>query len=233
VFRARGERDHWPLVREVADFLVRHWRQSDSGVWESSERRQYTASKVFAACGLEAILPFADADEHRRYGEAAQTIRRHVFRHHLTEEGAFASFAGTNGVDVTCALFPVWSFCPPDNPQMIASIRVLERVYQKDGLLRRDDRTPESSLEGAFLPATFWAAQYWAARNDAARARHFIDAGLRHANDVGVFPEEIDWDEGRALGNLPLGMTHASLINAIIDLAECEKRATGRERNRS
>jgi Glycosyl hydrolases family 15 len=229
VFRAHGERDHWPLVRGVAEFLVRNWQRSDSGVWEASEQRQYTASKVFSACGLEAVLPFADADERRRYGEAAQLIRRHVFRHHLTSEGAFATFAGTNGVDVTSLLFPVWSFCPPDCPQMIASVRVLERNYQRDGLLRRDDRTPQSELEGAFLPATFWFSQYWSVRNDIGRARYYLDAGLRHANDVGVFPEEVDWRDGRALGNLPLGMTHASFANAVVDLAECEERARGRD----
>jgi GH15 family glucan-1,4-alpha-glucosidase len=226
VFRAHGERDHWPLVREVADFLVRNWQRSDSGVWESSEPRQYTASKVFVVCGLEAILPFAGPRERRLYGKTAQVIREHVFRHHLTTEGAFATFAGTNGVDVTSALFPVWSFCPPDCPQMIASVRVLERNYLRDGLLRRDDRTPQSELEGAFLPATFWLAQYWSVRNDAERARSYIEAGLRHANDVGVLPEEVEWQGGRALGNLPLGMTHASLVNAVVDLAECEERAT-------
>lgn len=227
VFRAHGERDHWSLVRDVAEFLADHWQESDSGVWESSEPRQYTASKVFAVCGLEAILPFADRGERRRYGEVAQRIRRHVFRHHLTAEGAFASFAGTNGVDVTSALFPVWSFCPPDCPQMIASVGALERNYQRDGLLRRDDRTPQSGLEGAFLPATFWLAQYWSVRNDLGRARYYMDAGLRHANDVGVLPEEVDWRTGRALGNLPLGMTHASLVNAVVDLAECEERMSG------
>lgn len=230
VFRAHGARDHWPLVHEVAEFLVRNWQRSDSGVWESSQTRQYTASKVFVACGLEAILPFADPDERRRYAEAAQLIRRHIFRHHLTREGAFSTFAGTNGVDVTAALFPVWSFCAPDCPQMIASVRVLESRYQRDGLLRRDDRTPQSDLEGAFLPATFWLAQYWSVRNDSERARYYIDAGLRHANDVGVLPEEVDWRSGRALGNLPLGMTHASLVNAAVDLAECEERVSHHSR---
>ena len=231
VFRAHGERDHWSLVREIADFLVEHWERSDSGVWESSKRRQYTASKVFAACGLEAIVPFADPRERRRYGEAAQRIRQHVFRHHLTREGAFASFVGTDGVDVTSALFPVWSFCPPDCPQMLASIRVLERDYERQRLLRRDDRTPQNELEGAFLPATFWLAQYWAVRNERGRAQSYIDTGLRHANDVGVLPEEVDWAGGGALGNVPLGMTQASLINAILDLAECDARVSHLERN--
>jgi GH15 family glucan-1,4-alpha-glucosidase len=222
VLRAHGAREHWPFISDVAEFLTESWRQSDSGVWESSERRQYTASKVFAVCGLEAILPFADPKERRRYGEAAQRIRRHVLRHHLTSEGAFATFAGSDGVDVTSALFPVWSFCAPDCPQMMASVRTLERNYQRDGLFRRDDRTPESDREGAFLPATFWLAQYWTARGDTRRARHYIEAGLRHANDIGVLAEEVDWRGRGALGNLPLGMTHASLVNSIIDLAEHE-----------
>jgi GH15 family glucan-1,4-alpha-glucosidase len=125
---------------------------------------------------------------------------------------------------VTSALYPVWSFCPPDCPQMAASVGVLERDYQRDGLLRRDDRTPQSRLEGAFLPATFWMAQYWSVRNDPERARYYIEAGLSHTNDVGVLPEEIAWQGGRALGNLPLGMAHASLLNAVLDLAECEER---------
>lgn len=223
VFRAQG-RKHWALVRDVAEFLVKHWQRSDSGFWESSKPRQYTASKVFAACGLEAILPFADPEERRRYAEAAQLIRRHVFRHHLTRECAFATFAGSSGVDVTSALFPMWSFCPPDCSQMIASVRALERDYERHGLLRRDDRTPQSQFEGAFLPATFWLAQYWAARNNLERAHYYLNAGLHHANDVGVLPEEIDWQRGTALGNLPLGMTHASLINAVLDVAECEGR---------
>lgn len=223
VFRANGARKHWRLVRDVAEFLVRNWHRSDSGFWESSSAREYTASKVFTACGLEAILPFADPKERRRYGEAVQLIRRHVFQRHLTRQGAFATFAGSNGVDVTSALFPVWSFCPPDCPQMTASVRVLERDYQRDGLLRRDDRTPESELEGAFLPATFWLAQYWSLRKDIGRAGYYMDAGLRHANDVGVLAEEVGWQAKTALGNLPLGMTHASLINAIVDLAECQE----------
>lgn len=108
--------------------------------------------------------------------------------------GAFASFPGSHGVDVTSALFPVWGFVgimPPDSPQVIASVRVPERDYQRHGLVRRDDRTPHSHLEGAFLPATFWLAQYWAVRNDIARACEYIDAAPRHANDVGVLPTRL------------------------------------------
>lgn len=221
-YRERGSREHWQTVQAVADFLIAHWQEPDSGVWEAPKRRQYTASKVFAACGLEAIARFADPARCAAYRGAAQDIRRYVLGHCLTPEGAFAAFEGCEGVDVTVALFPVWSFCQPDTPEMLASIRVLARDYERDRLFRREDETPESRDEGAFLPATFWVAQYWASRGDPRRARAYIEAGLRHANDLGLLPEEVGWDNGRALGNLPLAMALASLLNAIVDVCNCE-----------
>ncbi|MGH7106858.1 MAG: hypothetical protein ACREFT_10150, partial [Acetobacteraceae bacterium] len=93
-------------------------------------------------------------------------------------------------------------------------MEALQRDYQRARLLRRDDRTPQSKLEGAFLPASFWLARYCAGKMTPS-AHHYLDAGLRHANDVGVLPEKVDWQDDRVLGDLPLGMTHASLMALI------------------
>ena len=230
VYRKRAARPHWDTVESVADFLVAHWREPDSGLWESPKKRQYTASKVFAACSLETIAPFADPSRREVYRQTAKAIRGYVMRHCLTREGAFAAFAGSQGVDVSAALFPVWSFCAPDSPEMTATLHVLHRDYERGGLFKREDETPQSALEGAFLPGTFWIAQYWAARGDAALACRYIEAGLAHANDLGLFPEEVDWQTGRGLGNLPLGMTHASFLNAVADLAAMGARTAAREK---
>ena len=107
---------------------------------------------------------------------------------------------------------------------MEATLRVLHRDYEDNGLFRRADDTPGHEREGAFLAATFWVAQYWTTRGDTKRARHYIEAGLSHGNDLGIFPEEIDWRDGRALGNLPLGLAHASFLNAAADLAAAERK---------
>lgn len=220
VFRERDSRRHWDTVEAVADFLASHWQKPDSGIWEAPQPRQYTSSKAFAACGLEAVAPFAPPGGEQRYRAAAAAIRRYILDHCLTADGAFAAFEGARGVDVSAALFPVWSFCPADSPQMEATMRRLERNYEQDGLFRREDETPQSASEGAFLPATFWVAHYWAVRGDRRRARALIEAGLAHANDVGLMPEEIDWRTGRALGNLPLAMSHASFLSAAADLEQ-------------
>jgi GH15 family glucan-1,4-alpha-glucosidase len=222
IYRERGRRPHWEVTQAIADFVASRWREPDSGIWESPTRRPYTSSKVFAACGLQAVAPFADVRRGARYQETADEIRGYVMGRCLTAEGAFATFEGAHGVDISAALFPIWSFCAPDAPQMQATVRALQRDYERDRLLRRDDRTPQSGREGAFLPGTFWMAHYWACRGDADQARAYIDAGLAQANDLGLLPEEVDWQSGRALGNIPLGMTHASFLNAVADLAALE-----------
>ena len=71
--------------------------------------------------------------------------------------------------------------------------------------------------EGAFLAGAFWVAHYWVARGDLGRAGRIIDAGLGHANDLGLFAEEIDARSGRMLGNIPLGLVHASFLSVVAD----------------
>lgn len=222
IFRHRRACQHWDVVETIANAVVRYWHEPDAGIWESPEPRHYTTSKVFAACGLEAIAPFAPPHERARYTAAAQAIREFVMTRCRTPDGAFAAFEGSEGVDVTSALFPMWSFCPADSDAMLASMHILQRDYERDGLFRREDETPESEYEGAFLPGSFWVAQHWAGRRDYDRARYYVEAGLAHANDLGLFAEEIDQSSGRALGNLPLGMSHASFLNAAADIAEGE-----------
>ncbi len=218
VYRERGVTVGWATVEAVASFVATHWRKPDSGMWESPTRRQYTVSKVLAACGLEAVAAFADQESARRYREAARHIREFVYRQGVTADGAFAAFQGSERVDISAALFPIWGFCRPDAPEMLASIRALERDHERQGLFAREDETPQSEQEGAFLPGTFWMSQYWSARGNPERARYYLEAGLAHANDLGLLPEEVGWATGEALGNTPLGMTHASFLNAAVDL---------------
>jgi GH15 family glucan-1,4-alpha-glucosidase len=44
------------------------------------------------------------------------------------------------------------------------------------------------------------------------------------ANDVGLLPEEIDPVDGAFLGNFPLAFSHATLVNAALDLRQANQK---------
>lgn len=218
--RKDGERPHWDTVRDLANFLAEHWSEPDQGIWEEGETLHYTSSKVIAACGLDSIAEFADDQaQAERWRQAVRDIRDFVARECLTPEGAYASFAGSEDVDVSAALFPVWAYTDPDTPEMLATITVLERDHTPDGLLlRRSLVCADAIKEGVFLAGTFWVAQYWIMRGDITKARRIIDRALAYANDLGLFAEEADPGSADMLGNFPQTFVHAAFIGAVIDL---------------
>jgi GH15 family glucan-1,4-alpha-glucosidase len=211
--------EHWSLVEQIADFLAAHWQDPDYGIWEEQTKDQYTSGKVAVACGLKFIADVTqDPAQARRWRAAEQAIRSFVAQHCLTSAGAYAVVAGSEAVDVTAALFPVWAYTEPDTPEMLATMKALERDYANGHLYRRHLRSFNSQKEGAFLAGTFWVAQYWVMRRDLERAKTIIDTGLEFANDLGLFAEEADPATGKMLGNFPQTFVHAAFIGAVLDL---------------
>jgi hypothetical protein len=81
-----------------------------------------------------------------------------------------------------------------------------------------DDGLPPG--EGAFGIASFWAVECQARGGSPEAATAAFERLLAHANDVGLYAEEIDVATGAALGNFPQAFTHVGLINAALTLAE-------------
>jgi GH15 family glucan-1,4-alpha-glucosidase len=105
--------------------------------------------------------------------------------------------------------------------------RVRERLGA-NGLLYRyldeDDGLP--GAEGAFGICGFWGVEARALEGDVAAARSDFERLLSFGNDVGLFAEEIDPEDGAALGNFPQAFTHVGLINAAVTLARLQGEGT-------
>ena len=96
--------------------------------------------------------------------------------------------------------------------------RIRQELYVGEGLYHRY-RGRWTKGEGAFGICSFWAAEYLAMGGGSSEeARADVEALLRHANDVGLYAEEILPGTGEALGNFPQAYTHVGLINAALTL---------------
>lgn len=219
IYNQFDTREHWHLMEELADFLAANWHKPDYGIWEEEEKHQYTTGKVISACGLKFIAKYShDKTQVRRWLAAERDIREFVASQCLNSEGAYAAYAGGEAVDVSAALFPVWDYTAPDTPEMLATIKILERDHATENLYRRHLVQFDARKEGAFLAGTFWVAQYWVMRRDLQKVQAILDAALRYSNDLGFFAEEADPRTGQMLGNFPQTFVHAAFIGTVLDL---------------
>ncbi|MVN75595.1 glycoside hydrolase family 15 protein [Hymenobacter sp. HMF4947] len=212
-----GEKQEWETVVQVADFLAENWAHDDNGIWEEGTTKAYTSSKVFAAIGLEFIAAYADSPaQAARWRQAATAIRAYVAAHCLTRTGAFAVYAGSQEVDVTAALFALWSYCEPDSPEMLTTVHEIETHWCRENLYWRRLEEFDSHKEGAFLAGTCWMAHYYAVAGNVDKARAILEATLRYQNDLGFFAEEAGLDSGeQMLGNFPQTFVHSSFVCAV------------------
>jgi GH15 family glucan-1,4-alpha-glucosidase len=218
IYGRHDTREHWDTVKQIADYLTENWREPDYGIWEEHEKRQYTTGKVSVACGLRYIADFAENKRQAdKWLSAAKEIDAYVASHCINAEGAYAAFEGSEAVDISAVLFPTWGYTEPASPEMLATIRVLERDYCKGHLYWRHLEELDRFKEGAFLAGTIWVAQYWVMRKDLERARRILETALTYANDLGFFAEEADPGTGKMLGNFPQTFVHAAFIGAVID----------------
>jgi GH15 family glucan-1,4-alpha-glucosidase len=218
IYGRHDTREHWDTVKRIADFLSEHWHEPDYGIWEEHEARHYTTGKVAASCGLRYIADFAEnASQAEKWRRSAKEIEAYVAKHCMNAEGAYAAFAGSEAVDVSAILFPVWGYIEPEAPEMLATLNVLERDYCRGNLYWRHLEELGRYQEGAFLAGTIWVAQYCIMRKDMERAGKIMEAALAYANDLGFFAEEADPASRQMLGNSPQTFVHAAFIGAVID----------------
>jgi len=215
------------FLSSVADLAADRWSEPDSGIWEArDEERHYLSSKVMCWVALDRAIDLAallGADDARRarWARERERVRETVLREGWHEGvGAYTGALGSDHLDASVLLMPLVGFLPAADPRMRTTIEALERELAESGLLRRWT----GATDGAFVICSFWLADCLARAGEVDRARAVFDTTCHHANDLGLFSEEIDPDSGELLGNFPQGLSHVGLIGAAWSI----DRASGR-----
>lgn len=227
---ARLDDETWRLVRATAEWVMKHWREPDSGIWEMrAEPRHFVLSKAMAWAALARAADAARErglrDDAQRWDREAEVIRAEVLEVGIDDEtGGFAQAYGMHVPDASNLLLPLIGFIGADDPRMVATVNEVVRQLTVDGLVYRylDAHDGIAGTEATFTYCTFWLVEVLAKQKRVAEARALFDGLVARATPLGLFAEEIEPFTGEHLGNYPQGFPHAGLIAAARALQAAE-----------
>ncbi len=210
-------------------------------LWEEKRGTStYTSAAVYAALNAAADLSVVvgkPANE-RLYREAAAEIREGILKHLWDEkEGFFIKM--TNQVDGTIirdttldvsSAYGIFSFgiLPPDDSRLVRAweitARRLSHGIEVGGLARYEGdqyyRAERESAGNPWILTTLWYAEYLIAKAnteaDLGRVREIFSWVVKHAEESGVLPEQLDPKSGEPLSATPLAWSHAAYVVAVL-----------------
>ncbi len=220
------------LLAGFGRVVCKDWRLVDHGIWEFRDAGcHHTYSKLMCWAALDRLIALHERGHIRapvaRFRRERQAIHEAIETRGFSREiGSYVSVFDGTEIDASLLLMAQYGYKPAGDPRMRATFERIDRELGHAGFVYRyrdgyDDFLPPG--EGAFVISSFWAADYLARLGDIAGARRRFENLLAHANDVGLYAEEIDPGTGEALGNFPQAFSHVGLICAAMALAKLEQ----------
>ncbi|HSE27631.1 MAG TPA: glycoside hydrolase family 15 protein [Gemmatimonadales bacterium] len=217
----------WSSVERLVDWVAENWGRPDWGIWEARlEPRHHVCSKVMAWAALDRGASLAEqyglrGDGARWRAEAAAVKAEVLEQGWDPARSTFVQAYGEPGLDASTLVIPKVRFLPRTDPRVRGTLEAIRRELGAgpEELIYRY-RSPDGLAgdEGAFVACSFWMIQNVALTGDFEEAERLFRLLLRRASPVGLFAEEIDPRTGDHLGNYPLGLSHAALINTAVML---------------
>jgi GH15 family glucan-1,4-alpha-glucosidase len=228
--KAGGEltEDNWRFLAGLVDIVCDRWQKPDQGIWEiRDEPRHFTHSKVNCWLALDRGVKVAGA-----LGAPCDlerwTAERDKLRSYLIEQAApdgwFQQAADHSVPDAATLLLPATGFLASNDPLVAATVDVVRRSLERDGLIYRY-LSPDGLAggEGAFLLCSFWLLDVLTHAGRLGEADALLARLLSSANDVGLFAEEIDVSNGEHLGNFPQAFSHMALVLSCAHLSAAKR----------
>jgi alpha,alpha-trehalase len=221
LYEALGGRLDEPYRRilgSLARYAELHWAEPDQGLWEMrGEPQHHVHGKLMGWVALDRAAKLLGGG--RDWSGTAEKILQAIKEQGVDPRGGQLTQAfGSSESDAALLLAPMLGV--PLSPATIEqTVAAVERQLRHGDFLHRY-RSPDGleGEEGAFLICSFWLVDALLAIDRGKEAHELFDRLCAAANDVGLFAEEIDPDDGAFLGNFPQAFTHLALIGSAVNL---------------
>ncbi|MDQ3066163.1 MAG: glycoside hydrolase family 15 protein [Actinomycetota bacterium] len=213
----------------LADFVAEAWRRKDAGIWEvRDELHDFVQSKAMCWTALdraarlagEGAIPGSGA----RWREEADAVRDWIETEGWNEKSRTYVRAPDLGDEVDASLLslPLCAYSRAAEPRFRSTLDAVSRELSAGGpLLYRNAES--KGTEGAFLTCSFWLVDTLGRAGRAEEGHELMKQLVELGNDVGLYAEEIDPENGEQLGNFPQGLVHLALVNAAVSLENGEE----------
>jgi GH15 family glucan-1,4-alpha-glucosidase len=217
-------------VAKIADYVSRHWRDPDNGIWEvRAERTDFIQSKALCWVALDRACRLAERgiipDRSDSWHEAAAAIREFIDAEGWDDERqSYVRAPNLPELDASLLTLAILGCGDPKGERLRGTVAAIERELREGPFVDRyrgEDGVPGE--EGAFLTCSFWLVDAFAHQGRLDEARNLMDELVGLANDVGLYSEEIHPETREFLGNFPQGLTHLALVHAAVSIAEASK----------
>ena len=208
----------------MADLVCEIWGLPDSGIWEvRSEPMHFTQSKMMCWVALDRAVKLAERGyipdgQADRWRTEAAAIRAFIDGHCWSDRlGSYVRAAGMEELDASILTGALFGYDNVRKGRLSTTIDAIRRDLGRGPFLYRylgEDGV--SGKEGAFLTCSFWLVEALVHAGRTTEAAELMDHLIGLANDVGLYSEEIDPEDGAFLGNFPQALTHLSLIGAAV-----------------
>jgi GH15 family glucan-1,4-alpha-glucosidase len=221
------QNDVWAAVKGWADYVCRHWREPDAGIWERrGNPRQFVHSKLLGWQALDRAIALSVHRRVRASRVRTWKIEREALAGEIRargvdpDQGVFVQSYGSPDLDAALLMVPAVGIEPPDSPRVRRTVEAISsQLSAGDGLLYRYRADELGSGEGAFLACSFWLVRALSRMGRMEEALELFETVCGRSNDVGLFAEEMDPRSRTHLGNFPQALTHSSLVQAALSIA--------------
>ncbi|HTR17078.1 MAG TPA: glycoside hydrolase family 15 protein [Acetobacteraceae bacterium] len=226
---ARGDAALYRSLCPLGNIAERVAFEPDAGIWEfrgSMRVHSFSAAMCWVALSRLALIARSIGcdDEADGWAARAATLRAAILARIVTPEGWLSGVLDHAVLDASVLILPEIGFIPPDAPEFLATLDVVEARLMRGGfVLRYEDPDDFGPPETAFLLCSFWYVDALALAGRREKALTLFARILAHRNHVGLLSEdlapELPGKTARLWGNFPQSYSQVGLILSAMRLS--------------